>query len=153
MIPLWVTGDSLARACILADKADFSKHSGVQELRVYCRLCCVCVVLWDGCILFLQLHSRTEPHSMDAISIFHGGGALISTGLRISATRSLHYSPPSLVAGLICVDKGRDGRMWFSLYRSHSTIFIPIVDSGMTSLLHFHLESFIQRRDRRLTST
>lgn len=99
---------------------------------------CLCRALdcVGSCILFLQLHSRTEPHSMDATSIFHGGGALISTELRISATRSLHYSPPSLVAGLICVDKGLDGRMWFRLYRSHSTIFIPIVDSAALEWHH-----------------
>lgn len=38
MIPLWATGDSLARVDILADGADFSKHSGVQELDVYAAL-------------------------------------------------------------------------------------------------------------------
>lgn len=47
MIPLWVTGDSLARADILADEADSSKHSSVQELQT-ADCVAVCAVLCDG---------------------------------------------------------------------------------------------------------
>lgn len=52
------------------------------------------------------------------------------------------------MAGLICVDKGLDGRLWFSLYHSDSTIFIPSVNSAMPEWHHFPVESFTQRRAR-----
>lgn len=71
-----------------------------------------------------------KPHTralVDAISIFHGRGVLKSTGLRISALCSLHYSLSSLAALLICVDKGLDGRLRFGLRCSHSTIFTLFV--------------------------
>lgn len=55
----------------------------------------------------------------------------------------LHYSLPSLVAGLICVDKGLHRSMWFGLRRSDSTIFIPTVelqwqDSSISMLNHLY---------------
>lgn len=87
--------------------------------------------------------STLKPHTttlMVAISIFHGRGALKSTGLWISARCALHYSLPSLVAWLICVDKGLDGRLWFGLYRSDSTIFIPAtVNSAAPEWHHYSI--------------
>lgn len=100
-----------------------------------------------SCSCTLKPHTTTLT---DAISIFHGRGALKSTGLGISALRSLHYSLPSLVAGLICVDKGLDGIVIQSVLLRFN-YFYPhcgSCGSGMTSLLHFHVESFIRSRAR-----
>lgn len=102
----------------------------------------------------LQLHpscsSTLKPHTtthMDIVSIFHGRGALKSTGLGISALCSLHYSLPSHVAELICVDKGLDGKIVIRSALLTFNYFYPrcrISATGMTPLLHFHVESFMQ---------
>lgn len=78
----------------------------------------------------LQLHSwMPSQYFMDEVRRYW-------LGPRISAMCALHYSLPSLVAGLICVDKGLDGRMWFSLCCADSTIFIPALDSAALEWHH-----------------
>lgn len=83
-------------------------------------------------LLCVHFHVAAEPRRswnltpaalMDAISIFHGGGALKSTGPGSAGSPSFHYSLPSPVTALICVDKGLDGRLWFRQFGSRSTIF------------------------------
>ena len=84
-----------------------------------------------------QMHSENSHNALsDIISIFHGRGALKSNGLKISALGSLHYSLPSLAAGLIYVDKGLDGRLWFSLYLLRFDYFYPTVDSAALEWHH-----------------
>lgn len=147
-MPLWLTGGSLAHSDTLADEGDFQKQPSGERC-----LCCAPNRRLTNRVCYGSIHpvaALWKPHSatlMDAISIFHGRGAPILTGPRVCAVCALHYSLPSLVAGLICVDKGLDGRMWFNLLRFN--YFYPrfgLCGAGMTSLLHFHVESFIQGR-------
>jgi len=121
LIPPWETGDSLALPDIAADKSYFQT---VPNRRLTFYWACISVLQQQPrCSCTLKPHTSTL---MDAISIFHGQGALKLTGLRISALCSLHYSLPSLVAGLVCVDKGLDGRLQFRLELFLSLLWVVL---------------------------
>lgn len=160
MIPLWVTGDSLAYPDILADEDDFQTHHSEAQ-------CLGCTpkpqaytFYWE-CAVFatvasiLQLHSETLHHHTHGchLNILWTRCADIDWAENIHHALSLHYSLPPLMAGLICVDKGLDGRLWFGLYHSDSTIFIPTEDSVALESHHSSISMLNHLYSTRLTST
>lgn len=158
MIPLWATGDSLARVDILADGADFSKHSGVQELDVYAAL---------QIALGLRCASR-RLHPFPAAAL-KNRTTLNGRHLNISWRRCIDIDWAEDICNALStlftsVSCGRAHLCWQRTGWEDVIPSVPLTfnyfyphcglgSAGMTSLLHFHLESFIQRRDRRLTST
>lgn len=137
---LWLTGGSLAHSDTLADEGDFQKQpSGERCLR--------CAP--NRRLTFCYGSIRPAAALMDAISIFHGRGAPILTGAEgICHVRSTLFSPISCGRAHLCWQRTR----WEDVIQSvllRFNYFYPrfgFCGAGMTSLLHFHVESFIRRR-------
>lgn len=154
MILLWVTGDSLAQPDILAGEGDFQTHPSEAQ--------CLCfspnrrLNLYWACSVFatvasiLQQHSETSHYHTQwrHLNILWTRCAEIDWAEDICPVLSTLFTPISRGWAHLCWQRTR----WEIVIRSvllRFNYFYPRCEfsgAGMTSLLHFHVESFIHRR-------
>lgn len=152
MIPLWVTGDSLAHPDILADEGDFqtqcSRCTPKHRLTFYWA-CAVFAVVAST----LQLHSETSHYHTHGrhLNILWTRCADIDWAEDICHMRSTLFTHISCGWAHLCWQRTRWEVVIWSVPPQIQLFLSPLwlvwlCGAGMTSLLHFHVESFIQHR-------